>query len=53
MTAKRNFFTWLKDVVLFFAAPAIALAYLALFPFIGIMLLNQHLKAKREQKAQG
>jgi hypothetical protein len=28
-----------KDVVLFFAAPFISIAYVALFPFIGLMLL--------------
>jgi hypothetical protein len=28
-----------KDVVLFFAAPFITLAYLSLFPFIGLALL--------------
>jgi hypothetical protein len=30
---------FLKDVGLFFAAPFITLAWLALFPFIGLMLL--------------
>jgi hypothetical protein len=29
----------LKDIVLFFAAPFITLAYLSLFPFIGLVLL--------------
>lgn len=30
-----------KDIALFFAAPFITLAYLALFPFIGLMTLRQ------------
>jgi hypothetical protein len=39
-----------KDIVLFFAAPAITMAYLAMFPFIAVWLLRQ---ARRERKAAG
>ena len=35
----RTFFVWLRDVVLFLASPFIAVAYIALFPFIGLLLL--------------
>jgi hypothetical protein len=31
----------LKDIALFFAAPLITIAYLALFPFIGLRMLIQ------------
>ena len=41
MPAKRNLGTVLKDIGLFLASPAIALAYLALFPFIGLVLLTK------------
>jgi hypothetical protein len=40
----------LKDIVLFFAAPFVTLVYLALFPFIGMKLLAQ---AWRERKQAG
>ena len=39
MPAKRNASTVLKDIGLFLASPVIALAYLALFPFIGLVML--------------
>jgi hypothetical protein len=38
----------LKDIGLFFASPFVTLAYLALFPFIGMKLLIQ---AWRDRKA--
>lgn len=47
MYAKRSFPTVLKDDFLFLAAPFIALAYLALFPFIGIAMLLKARKARR------
>lgn len=47
MAGKRDALTVLKDIGLFFAAPFIALAYLALFPFIGMLLLSQAMKAKK------
>jgi hypothetical protein len=40
----------LKDIGLFFAAPWVTLAYLALFPFIAMKLLAQ---AWRQRKAAG
>jgi hypothetical protein len=39
MSAKRSASTVLKDIGLFLASPVIALAYLALFPFIGLVML--------------
>jgi hypothetical protein len=39
MPARRNASTVLKDIGLFLASPVIALAYLALFPFIGLVML--------------
>lgn len=48
MAEKRSVLTRLKDVALFFAAPFIALAYLALFPFIGIKLLLQYLSSRKQ-----
>lgn len=39
MPAKRSAGTVLKDIGLFLASPVIALAYLALFPFIGLVML--------------
>lgn len=48
MAEKRSVLTILKDVALFFAAPFIALAYLALFPFIGIKLLLQYLSERKQ-----
>jgi hypothetical protein len=47
MYAKRTFLTVLKDNFLFFAAPFIALAYLALFPFFGAKALLDAWRAKR------
>lgn len=38
-----------KDVVLFFAAPFISIAYVALFPFIGLMLLVRTGRQPRQQ----
>ncbi len=51
-TARRGFGTVLKDAVLFLAAPFIGLAYIALFPFIGLaMLMWMGAKALRKQAA--
>ncbi|MDE2112077.1 MAG: response regulator [Alphaproteobacteria bacterium] len=36
---KRSITVFLKDVVMFLAAPFIGLAYIALFPFIGLAML--------------
>lgn len=38
----RNVFVFLKEVIMFLAAPFIGLAYIALFPFIGLALLAWH-----------
>jgi hypothetical protein len=40
----------LKDIALFFAAPFVTLAYLPLFPFIGLAVLRQ---AWRHRKDSG
>lgn len=40
----------LKDAVLFLAAPFISLAYMALFPFIGIAMLMRNRREKRNQQ---
>lgn len=42
--AMRSPGTILKDIVLFLASPVIALAYLALFPFIGLTMLVKLLR---------
>lgn len=47
MAEKRSILTILKDVGLFFAAPFIALACLALFPFIGLMVLSRAISKRR------
>lgn len=47
--ARRSFATFLKDAVLFLAAPFISLVYMAMFPFIGIYLLA---KARSEARAK-
>ena len=39
MSARRSIGTFLKDDLLFLASPIIALAYLGLFPFIGLAML--------------
>lgn len=49
--AKRNLPTTLKDIGLFLVSPVIALTYLALFPFIAIMLALRARKAKGETPA--
>jgi len=49
MPQKRSASTVLKDIVLFLASPVIALAYLALFPFIGLRML---LRAVRKPDAK-
>jgi CheY-like chemotaxis protein len=38
-TAGRNIAVFLKDVLMFLAAPFIGLAFIALFPFIGLGML--------------
>jgi CheY-like chemotaxis protein len=50
--ARRGIGTILKDIALFLAAPFIGLAYVALFPFIGLaMLAWMGAKALRKQAA--
>jgi hypothetical protein len=39
--ANRSITQVLKDIALFFAAPMVTLAYLPLFPFIGLRMLRQ------------
>ena len=48
MTEKRDIGTVLKDIVLFVASPAIALGYLALFPFIGLVMLVKWARAPKQ-----
>ena len=38
----------LKDIALFFAAPFVTLAYIALFPFIGLMLWRRSWRQRTE-----
>lgn len=40
----------LKDIALFFAAPFVTIAYIALFPFIGLTML---VRANREARHSG
>ncbi len=47
---RRSASTVLKDIVLFLASPVIALAYLALFPFIGLSML---VKVLRKPNSRG
>jgi CheY-like chemotaxis protein len=50
--AKRSIGVFLKDIALFLAAPFIGLAYIALFPLIGLaMLVWMGAKAWRKQAA--
>ncbi len=49
--AKRTFGEFVKDVVLFLAAPFISLAYIALFPFIGLAMLAKSLQENRKKPA--
>lgn len=42
---------YLKDVGLFFAAPFITLAYLAMFPFIGLSLLVRGRRHRRTDRS--
>jgi hypothetical protein len=44
--AKRSLVEFLKDVGLFLAAPFISLVYMAMFPFIGLVML---VRARRER----
>ena len=44
MPEKRSASTIVKDIVLFLVSPVIALAYLALFPFIGLKMLLRALR---------
>ena len=41
LRSRRTVSRILKDIALFFAAPLVTLAYLPLFPFIGLALLGQ------------
>ena len=46
-TPRRSFATALKDAVFLFATPVIALVYMALFPFIALVLLMRARKSAR------
>jgi hypothetical protein len=46
---KRSFGVFLKDVLLFLVAPFITIAYLALFPFIGLAELVRAKSRKHKQ----
>lgn len=47
--AKRSLGEFLKDVVLFLAAPFISLVYMAMFPFIGLVML---VKSRQEERSK-
>ena len=47
--ARRSLGEFLKDVVLFLAAPFISLVYMAMFPFIGLVML---VRAKQEERGK-
>jgi hypothetical protein len=49
--AKRNFGQFLRDVGLFLAAPFISLVYMAMFPFIGLVMLVRALREERSRRA--
>lgn len=48
-SARRSFGEVLKDAFLFLASPFISLAYIALFPFIGLAML---LKTRSEERGK-
>ena len=48
---KRSFGVFLKDVVLFLLAPFITIAYLVLFPFIGLAELAKARSRKQHKQA--
>jgi hypothetical protein len=45
--AGRDVAQVLKDIALFFAAPFVTMAYVALFPFIGLVMLGQALRHRK------
>jgi hypothetical protein len=47
--ARRSIGEFVKDVVLFLAAPFISLVYCAMFPFIGLVML---MKARQEERSK-
>ncbi len=50
--ARRSIGEFVKDVVLFLAAPFISLVYIAMFPFIGLaMLVRAHREGKLKRHA--
>jgi hypothetical protein len=49
--ARRTFGEFVKDVVLFLAAPFVSLTYVGLFPFIGIAMLARTLQERRKRPA--
>jgi hypothetical protein len=44
----RSFAQVLKDIGLFFAAPFVTMAYVALFPFIGLATLRRALRQRKQ-----
>ncbi len=48
--SRRSFAQVLKDIGLFFAAPFVTLAYVALFPFLAVAELRE---ARRQRKQAG
>lgn len=48
---KRTFGEFLRDVLLFLATPFITVFYLALFPFIGLVMLVRTVSAERSKRA--
>lgn len=46
---RRSVAEVVKDVVLFLAAPFISLVYMAMFPFIGLVML---MRARREGRSK-
>ncbi len=49
--ARRSVGEFVKDVVLFLAAPFISLVYMAMFPFIGLVLLMRARQEERNRRA--
>jgi hypothetical protein len=48
--ARRSVAEFAKDVVLFLAAPFISLVYMAMFPFIGLVML---VRARQQKRSKG
>jgi hypothetical protein len=45
---RRGFGQVLKDIGLFFAAPFVTLAYVALFPFLGFAALRRTMRERKK-----